>query len=813
MPRIPTGTVTFVFTDIEGSTDLLHELGSEQYAEALDRHRRVVREACKRHGGVEVDTQGDAFFFAFPTAPGGLEAALEAQEALSIPVRMGIHTGTPLVAQEGYVGADVHKAARIAAAGHGGQVLLSSASAALLDTGSLRDLGEHRLKDLTAPERIYQMGDGTFPSLRTLHRTNLPVALTPFVGRKHELREIGELLTEGELRLLTLSGPGGTGKTRLALQSAADTSDRYPDGVFWVPLADLRDRALVLEQAAQALGARGELADHIADKRVLLLFDNFEHVIEAAAELTELLLSCPNLEVLVTSREVLGLPGEQTYPVPPLAPEDATELFSVRAHAATPEFEPDDAIPELCARLDNLPLALELAAARVRLLSPHQLLERLSTRLDLLKAGRSTDPRQQTLRATVEWSYELLGEEERALFSRLAVFRGGCTLDAAEVVCDADIATLQALVDKSLLRRSGERFSMLETIREYGLEKLGQSSTTEELRRRHAEYYLAQAEREEATTPVALRSPDTLARLLPDRDNFRAAFTWATAAEAEDLTVPIAVVGAWFSIPWREWRVMLETGLELAPRGSPNQRVELLGRAAAMAKETGDLDRAQELSNELLEISRLTRNARAEVSALANLGDIAAIEGDLDRARELYECEIEILDRLGDVQWIAAVRHALGELELSASRLDDAERLFEDALAAAHQYGYDRLAAKILHGRGDLELTRGRLARAAEAYQESARVARPYGESKQAVYCLAGLAAVAATEGKTARAGRLWGAAEAIAAEEGLPLPAVDWDRYEEAVTTLRSRVEFRAAETAGRQLSLDAALDEVLAP
>src|SRR5919197_5471371 len=280
--RLPGGTVTFLFTDIEGSTKLLHELGPQRYAEALDRHRQVVREFCRRHEGVEVDTQGDAFFVAFPTAPGALEAAREAQESLAFPVRMGIHTGTPLLTAEGYVGADVHKAARIAAAGHGRQVLVSAASAALLAGDGLRDLGEHRLKDLSAPERIYQAGAGEFPPLKTLYRTNLPIPATPFLGRERELAELEVFLGREDVRLLTLLGPGGTGKTRLALQAAAAAADRYPDGVFWVPLAPLRDPALVLEAASKAVGSSHGLVPNLPDKRLLLLLDNFEHVVDAA---------------------------------------------------------------------------------------------------------------------------------------------------------------------------------------------------------------------------------------------------------------------------------------------------------------------------------------------------------------------------------------------------------------------------------------------------------------------------------------------------------------------------------------------------
>jgi predicted ATPase/class 3 adenylate cyclase len=542
MPDLPAGTVTFLFTDVEGSTKLLHELGADEYAQALGEHRRILREAFTAHGGVEVDTQGDAFFVAFPTAPGALQAAADGVEELTpgpIRVRMGIHTGTPLLGEEGYVGVDVHRAARIAAAGHGGQVLVSVSTAALTGSEGLRDLGEHRLKDLSAPERIYQLGEGEFPPLKSLYRTNLPIPATAFLGREAELAEVGALLAREDVRLLTLTGPGGTGKTRLALQAVAEASDAYPDGVFWVPLAPLRDPRLVLESAAQALDAKDGLAEYVAGKRLLLLFDNFEHLVDATEGLAELLAACVNVQLLVTSREVLRLPGEQVYPVPPLEPEEGAELFVTRARAGDPGFVPTASVPELCARLEHLPLALELAAARLRVLSPEQLLDRLSERLDLLKAGRGADPRQQTLRATLEWSHELLTPEEQKLFRRLAVFAGGCTLGSAEAVCDADLDDLEALVDKSLVRiRETNRFWMLETIREYATEQLEASGEVEELRRRHAAHFLALAEEAE---PYA-REVDAgwLDRLDRELDNLRAALDWLELVGETQLVLRLA---------------------------------------------------------------------------------------------------------------------------------------------------------------------------------------------------------------------------------------------------------------------------------
>ncbi len=434
---LPSGTVTFLFTDVEGSTRLLHELGADAYAEALAEHRRAIRDACVAAGGVEVDTQGDAFFFAFPTAPGAILAVSAMTEALEqgpIRVRAGLHTGTPLLAEEGYVGDDVHRAARIAAAGHGGQVLVSSSTASLLGL-ELTDLGEHRFKDLGAPERVYQLGEDTFPPLKSLYRTNLPVAATSFLGREREVAEISDLLRDGA-RLLTLTGPGGTGKTRLAIHSAAEAAESFPDGLWWVPLSSLRDAHLLVSSLAQTLAVEEQAGQdlsagveaRLAGRKALLILDNAEHLMPEVATGIAALRDIEGPTLLVTSRERLQLQGEHMYSVPSLADRDGIDLFVTRARAMSSAVERSDAVAELCSRLDNLPLAIELAAARTVVFSPEQLVERLSQRLDLLKAGRDADPRQQTLRATIEWSYDLLDSEEQRLFRALSVFTGGCTV-------------------------------------------------------------------------------------------------------------------------------------------------------------------------------------------------------------------------------------------------------------------------------------------------------------------------------------------------------------------------------------------------
>ena len=526
--ELPSGTVTFLFTDIEGSTKLLHELG-DRYGEVLAEHRRVIREAVQRHNGVEVDTQGDAFFVAFARASDAVAGAQEAQVALQggpVRVRMGLHTGEPIRSEEDYVGVDVHRGARIAAAGHGGQVLVSQATRDLLDSSiELVDLGLHRLKDLSEPQRLYQLGSEQFPPLKTLYQTNLPVPATPFLGRERELAEVLGLLRSS--RLLTLTGPGGSGKTRLAVQAAAEAAEDFPAGVWWVSLAPLRDPALVLDSIAQVLGAKGDLGEHIADKELLLLLDNLEQLLAAAPELAALLAGCSGLRLLATSREPLRLAAEQEYPVPPFVPEEAVGFFSARARAVRPDFQPDETVGEVCRRLDNLPLALELAAARVKVLSPEQILARLERALPLLTGGRSDAPeRQRTLEATISWSYDLLTEDEQRLFARLSVFAGGCTLEAAEQVCEVDLETLASLVDKSLLRQTEGRFWMLETIREYALDRLSEAGEADGVRQRHAEHFLPLAEAAHEQR-LGARGRAFATWFEQEQANLRAALVWS----------------------------------------------------------------------------------------------------------------------------------------------------------------------------------------------------------------------------------------------------------------------------------------------
>jgi predicted ATPase/class 3 adenylate cyclase len=635
----PSGTVTFVFTDVEGSTALLDDLGAEAYREVLAAHRRTVREAFAARAGYEVDDAGDGLFYAFASASGAVSAVAQAMASLDdgpVRIRVGVHTGEPLLDSPKYVGADVHKAARIMSAAHGGQVLLSGATRELV-AEDLLDLGKHRLKDFAEPVSLFQLGAGRFPPLRTMSNTNLPVPLSSFVGREREVARVLSLIREDGARLVTLAGPGGTGKTRLAVEAAGELVSEFGAGVFWISLALVRDTALVVDTIAQTLGARQELAKHIGDKQILLVLDNLEHVVEAAVELVAVLQACRNLRILVTSRERLRVDGEVVYEVPALDEPESAELFYARAGIG-----PDDSVAELCRRLDNLPLAVELAAARVSVLTPAQILERISQRLDLFTAGRGADPRQQTLRATIAWSHDLLAEDEKRLFARLAVFRGGCTLDAAEQVADADVPGLQSLLDKSLLRRTGERFWMLETIREYANELLEQGSETDAVRDRHAVHYLALTEL--AYGERFDRGLTWVRRLEAEHDNLRAALDYL--ADHDSLRY-LRLVGAlgWFWLArshFAEATRRLEDALASSTENGP------LTARAQTSLGLIEVDASAPLSRHEDAIERWRRlgNETELVVAREGLGWALYMNGEKSRALQAFEENLELARRL-----------------------------------------------------------------------------------------------------------------------------------------------------------------------
>jgi predicted ATPase len=731
-----------------------------------------------------------------------------------IQIRAGIHTGTPLVAEGGYVGVDVHRAARIAACGSGGQVLVSAATAALVGTDELRDLGEHRLKDLSAPERLYQLGGREFPPLRTLYRTNLPIPATLFVGREQELAEVVGQLSQESVRLLTLTGPGGTGKTRLALQAAAEASERYPDGVFWVPLAPLRDPELVVPTAGQALGAKDGLAEHIGDHSMLLLLDNFEHLVGAADDLSKVLAACPNVQLLVTSRELLRLPGEHAFPVPPLEPSDGMDLFLARARAMKPDFQSDQAVRDLCARLENLPLALELAAARIGVLAPEQLVERISQRLDLLKAGRGVDPRQQTLRATIEWSYDLLGEGERRLFARLAVFRGGCPLEATEDVCGADIDTLQSLVDKSLLRRredrvGASRFSMLETIREYGQEKLQLNREEDQIRRRHAAYMLGLVERAGDFTGVDQK--EWADRFEEEHDNLRAALDWSEAAgEAETaLLLANGVVRFWWLHGhYHEGRLRLERALAIGDAPAP-LRAESINSISALARLEGDLERAKQSADEALARFEDLGDKLGIGNALTSLGIALSALGELDEAERLHSRALVLFRELGEPQRISVALTNLSEAALQRGEYKASERNARQVLAIGEEIGDKQVMAIALHHLGVAASGRNHAEEATEWFARSLALSREL-EPRLGIASLVGLATVLAASDPQG-AIRVLAAAEASAETIDLAIEPTEQILRDHTLAACRKTLAEKRLDELwgeGRQMSLDVAAD-----
>jgi len=655
--ELPTGTVTFVFTDVEGSTSLLNELGAAAYADALADHRSVVRDACTGNGGVEVDTQGDAFFFAFPTAAGALDAASQFTDRLvaegPIRVRVGVHTGAPFAGEEGYIGHDVHRAARIAAAGHGGQVLVSAATASLVDA-ELTDLGEHRFKDLAAPERVFQLGDGEFPALKSLYRTSLPIPATAFLGRERELREVVELLDRKDARLVTLTGPGGAGKTRLVLQAAAEASDGFPDGVHWIPLAPLRDETAVGATFAQALEIRDRqgleiglsIVASLDTRRSLIVVDNCEHLVAGVAELVgHLVAGCPNVVVVASSRERLGLRAERIYEVPPMATGDGHALFVERAAAVRPGFQPDQHVDAICDAVDQLPLAIELAAARVRALSPAAIHERLTQRLELLASrDRDVEERQRTLEATIAWSYDLLSQEEKSVLRSLSVFAGGCTLAAAAAVAGADLDSIESLLDKSLVRHrvdeaGQDRYWMLETIREYAQRELERAGELDGVGTRHSAYFADLAARVDAARTYVM-SDEQRDLYLSDRANFNEAHARALAtrdgASALRFVRRLARATQETGSRAQDWYARCAASIAL-PGGAQEDRAWALVRTARIAAISGEFVQARSWLNEADVLLEELDDLHASADALGARFLVELCAGDFDRTLELAE--------------------------------------------------------------------------------------------------------------------------------------------------------------------------------
>jgi predicted ATPase/class 3 adenylate cyclase len=808
--ELPQGTVTLLFTDIEGSTRLLHELGPAPYADALAEHRRIMREAATAHGGVEVDTQGDAFFIVFPTAGGATAAAQAARERLAagpIRVRMGLHTGTPTATAEGYVGEDVHRGARIAALAHGDQILVSPATAALLDSEPLRDLGQHRLKDFEGAVRLYQLGDREFPPLRTPGSVELPTPATPFLGRERELFDAVSTVYERDPRILTIVGPGGTGKTRFAIELARLLGDDAAGGTVFVPLAPLRDAAFLVPTIADRLGASSPdpvaIAARVGERRTHVVCDNLEQLLPGAARpLAELVGAAPALRLFATSREPLRIQGEAELDLPPLAREEAVVLFCERAQAVRPDVTGTDAVVQLCDRLDGLPLALELAAARTKLLAPEALLDRLSDRLDALKGTRDAEERHMTLRATIAWSHDLLDEDEQALFARLGVFRGGCTLETAELVCDADLDTLASLLDKSLLRRrtgplGEERYWMLETIREFALERLRESGLEADLRRRHAERML------QIARDAHLGAGDTegnIALALPDRDDLRAALDWAESNDASfGLELAVELMNFWNVAGPREGLERIQRLLDSAGTIPIELRARALRACAAAADLAGHDELAERLSEQSLDLYTQLGDDEG-VAMLEHMMAVAAWRReDWERMRELTEHSLALArDRFTFLEitgyWLS------GQLALNDGDLDGALELTRRSAEMARDAGWAWWESGQRHELLMLALQRGDLDEAEREGFAALEAERTQENRLWALYTLAALAQVALARGELERAGLLWGAAE----KEGESLPRWPDERARRiGALAEEDRDAVLAARDRGRALDL----------
>jgi predicted ATPase/class 3 adenylate cyclase len=830
---LPDGPVTFLFTDVEGSTRLLHELGETVYADVLAEHRRVLRDAFGRHGGVEVDTQGDAFFFAFGSPGGALEAAREGDLALGsgpIRVRVGIHTGSAVRTAEGYVGADVHRAARIAAAGSGGQILVSLPTVQQVDAERfpLVDLGDHRFKDLQAPERVYQLGGGDFPPIRSLYRAHLPVPATPFIGRDHEVDEIAGLLRREDVSLLTLSGPGGTGKTRLALQAAAEAAESFPDGIWWVPLAPLSDGDLVLSRIALALEVAEEsesplaetLARRLGGKRDLIFLDNAEHLLpRIATDVAELLSKAAGPTLLVTSRERLQIAAEREFAVAAMDADDAVELFVARAAASGVSIPPGPDVLAVCERLDRLPLALQLAAPRLKLFSIDQLLERLSSRLDLLQGGRDADPRQATLRATIAWSYDLLTDDERIVLDRLSVFAGGSSVPAAEAVARADPDVLQGLLDKNMLQRRAEdepRLWLLSSIQEFAAERLATRTEAIEVRRAHAGWYRALAERADADIQAGEPEELGVAAMGAEIDNLRTAVDFGIETGDADLVRSITVALPMYWIMrdrYAEARVWLERAITTSD-AEDETRVRLLLALATIAYRQGDHPAAIAASDEAADLTMRLGGVTDRFQDLKRRAGRAWETGELDEAevlyREAFGAAVEVDNGVG----MSSCRLNLAAIANQTGRHEGADSLLQENLPFVRGRGQSRCEAFTLVSLAETAVYMELPEPAAEWASSGARRALGFGEESLAAYGLDVVAAALAVEGERDRAAAILGATERARERLGTALDDDEKAMRDRALAGMQPSLddaELERAMARGSDLDLAQALELAL--
>jgi predicted ATPase/class 3 adenylate cyclase/DNA-binding XRE family transcriptional regulator len=864
----PSGTVHFLFSDIGGSTQLVQRLG-KAYVHVLEDHKRILREAFARWGGYEVSTHGDSFFAVFSRATDAVSAAVEAQQALAretwvegvrLQVRIGIHTGEPILVDQDYVGVDVHRAARICSAAYPGQVLLSNETRVMVErqlpTGvSLRELGLYRLKDLNEPEYLSQLVvtdlPSDFPPLTSLEITpnNLPLQLTRFIGREREIDEIKGLLRSA--RLLTLTGAGGTGKTRLAMEVAKQIGEQFPDGVWLIDFVALREPNLILQAITTALGIREEpkrsllqtLTDYLRSKKLLLLFDNCEHLISACAQVADTLVKvCPQLQILATSREALGLTGEHQYYVPTLtipSPDselvienlkqfEAVRVFLDRAVLVRPAFKLTKAnafaIAQICRRLDGIPLAIELAAARVKGLSTEQIGARLDDRFSLLSSGnRTAVERHQTLRATIDWSYNLLSEKECVLLSRLSVFAGGWTVESATEVClvvqseEQDVLNLLLnLADKSLViveEHEGEtRYRFLETIREYALEKLAESGEERLVRNRHLDYFIIFAEEAERN----YRNSNQLfwfSAMEKERVNFRAALDYVLHANQLETSLRFVGTAFWlwfFRGPWSEGQIWTEAALAQASDSRTMAKAKVLMGLGLLQFAQSNHSSAHTILAESLSIWQEFDNKWWCAFVLGFMG-LTIRAQDREAAARYFEESLQLAKETSEKWLLAFSLWNKGENELYLKNLVEAQRLLDQCLELSQALGDRMLQNEALRALGEISEARQEHGRAVDLYKESLSIveelhditnisvlyfnvgralqlagdnenaethfrdallqSQQLGKKSGVLRALSGLGVVAAANGQTERAAYLLTASQALFTKSGSGFP------------------------------------------
>ncbi|MFL5926564.1 MAG: adenylate/guanylate cyclase domain-containing protein [Gaiellaceae bacterium] len=790
----PRGDVTLLFSDIEASTVLLQQLGDDRYEKALSQQRRLIREACGRRAGYEVSCEGDSFFVAFASAGAAAEAAAEAQRALAaadwpdglpVRVRIGVHTGRPRIAPPNYVGVDVHRAARIMAAAHGGQILVSEDTAALLREQlpgglALSDLGEHRLKDLSLPHRLFQLnGDQLaerFPPPRTADSrpTNLPARAQPLIGRTEELREISQLLTN-HVRLLTLTGTGGIGKTRLALEAAREALETFPDGVYFVELAAIVDPELAVPSIANAIGLSDTreqaLVAYLGKKRVLVVADNLEQVLAAGSRLADLLARAPNLAVLATSRAPLHVQGERVYQVPTLLETASSTLFADRAAERDSSFTLGNGnaadVREICARLDGLPLAIELAATRVSLLEPAEILRRLDSRLTLLTDGaRDVPTRHQALRNTLTWSYELLDSRQQEVFARLGVFAGGFTLAAAEEAAEASLDEIAALVDASLIRKEHARFGMLETLREFALERLAELGIQEDARERHLRFLERLAE----SADEALSRGAQPIGLLAEADNYRAALDWLALdrSAARQLRLLASLGSMWDGTNSVEGHARLQSAL--VGYGKRDwTRARALCALADLKGNLGETEQAKQLTDEALELAGELGDKRLEVEIWHAVRWACTVAGDVPGNRKAVDHLVALAVELGDAMEILQGQALLVHAHVWGRDLDAYDRLAPEVLDDARRLGNSRIEVTCHYLASEAALARGKPEQAKAGFQTRLAFVAPYDERLACAITTEGVAMALTGEGADALAVRLAAAAYAELERCGFP--------------------------------------------